>query len=76
MEFFSAAADFPFLRHALAAGVLAGIACGADRDGQRDAAKERQVQFPRRCLDLAREEAARARSMPADFERAPLGWIG
>lgn len=30
----------------------------------------------RGCLDLAREEAARARSMPAEFERAPLGWIG
>jgi hypothetical protein len=30
----------------------------------------------RGCLDLAREEAARARRMPADFERAPLGWIG
>ncbi len=28
MEFFSAVADFPFLRHALMAGVLAGIACG------------------------------------------------
>jgi zinc transport system permease protein len=28
MEFFSAVADFPFLRHALVAGVLAGIACG------------------------------------------------
>jgi len=28
MEFFSAVAEFPFLRHALAAGVLAGIACG------------------------------------------------
>ena len=28
MEFFSAVAEFPFLRHALAAGLLAGIACG------------------------------------------------
>lgn len=28
MEFFSAVVDFPFLRHALAAGALAGIACG------------------------------------------------
>ena len=28
MEFFSAVADFPFLRSALAAGALAGIACG------------------------------------------------
>lgn len=28
MEFFSAVAQFPFLRSALAAGVLAGIACG------------------------------------------------
>jgi len=28
MEFFSAVADFPFMRSALAAGVLAGIACG------------------------------------------------
>jgi zinc transport system permease protein len=28
MEFFSAVAEFPFLRNALAAGLLAGIACG------------------------------------------------
>ena len=28
MEFFSAVADFPFLRHAVIAGLLAGVACG------------------------------------------------
>ena len=28
MEFLSAVAEFPFLRHALIAGALAGIACG------------------------------------------------
>ncbi len=28
MEFFSAVAEFPFLRHAVIAGALAGVACG------------------------------------------------